>query len=421
MSDAHHESFRTPAEIRAFTRKLIALWERDRERPFDMKAEYANGAGPMIWSLTNHTVRLAQAVDILATDGVSLLVAVPLIRLCIDNAMTCAWLLVSDKAAGGLVHEGMRQRKAAIEGIVQRGVAGFDDSTLAEAIKELEEFTPMKLAEAQYIQRRFLALEDGAAMYDTYRIASSLSHAGAVLADSYLRTVPETQEFPLGVALDHNDELDNEESWLGITASMLTLALTACNQIDARGRMKTQLEKASKTLGVSMEIKRAVPVASGMEADDELDTGLSPAHLRALGEVAYFAANLENTVAALCAQLIDPIEERGTLVVAGMPFGSVVELAERLLKQSRGDQPSSVLSALKASSAAMEERNVLLHGLWSRNLLETYSANVTLTRRTKVVKRRAVTVQEVRRAAHDLETAGERMFVELLTLYSVDE
>ena len=86
---AHHENLPDPASIRAFMKKYIALWDRDAELPFEMMSEYVRGTGPIIWSLTNHTVELARTiVELSAADR--MIIATPLIRLCVENAMTPA-------------------------------------------------------------------------------------------------------------------------------------------------------------------------------------------------------------------------------------------------------------------------------------------------------------------------------------------
>ncbi len=253
-SEQHHPLLRNAHEIRQFIAKLLKLWDRDGEKDFSMKSEFARGNGPMIWSLTNHTVELARTVvDLSAHDR--MLVAMPLIRLSIENAMTAVWLLVSPDSAGALMHEGLRQRRAAIEQVVKLGATGFDESSLAAAAAELEEFSGMKSDQGQQLQKRFEAIQGGANIYVSYRIASSLSHAGVILADAYLEETPITADAPLGIALAPDRRLDADESWLGTEASMLLTAMTACDRIDGRGGKKNQLADAARKLGVSMDFE----------------------------------------------------------------------------------------------------------------------------------------------------------------------
>jgi hypothetical protein len=251
-----HPKFRDPNDIREFMVGLVKLWDRDRDDAFEMKAEYALGPGVLIWSLTNHTVELSRDIISMSERG-RYLTAMPLVRLSMECAITAAWSLVAPGAAGGIVHEGVRQRRAVIAEIVRNGAYGFDATSLAKAESELADVADKKMEEAKFIEKRFFAMHSGRELYTSYRVASSLSHAGMTLADSYLKDVGVSVVAPLGVAFQPDQELEPAEAWLGTAASMLVLAMKACNEIDGRGRHKTQLKKAAKKLGVSMEIRLA--------------------------------------------------------------------------------------------------------------------------------------------------------------------
>jgi hypothetical protein len=256
---------RTADEIRGLISRLVRSWDRERGRGFNMKIEYAKAAGPMIWSLTHHTTRLSKTIcDLSRTDD--MLVAVPLIRLCIDNAMTAAWLAVDQQAAEALIHEGLRQRKNAVDGLVKAGAEGFDADELKKAADELDRFEPRKLAEGQHVEPRMKAIKNGQQSYSLYRIASSFSHAGMTLADSYLQAIPASADAPLGLALAPDNKLDHVEAWLGTTASMLTLAMSAYNMIDADGRQKSQVDRAAKQIGMGTKIELARATAPADDA-----------------------------------------------------------------------------------------------------------------------------------------------------------
>ena len=246
-------NLKTPDQLRGLINRLIDSWDRDRARGVEMKSEYARANGPMIWSLTHHTTRLARTVVHLSNSG-DMLVAAPLIRLCIENAMTASWLLVGQDAASALIHEGLRQRKAAIDGILNHGGHSFDAADVERAADELDEFEGLGTGEGRHIEQRFTALVGGAEVYSTYRIASSLSHAGMVLADFYLRVVQKSEDAPLGIALNPDPDAEKSAAWLGTTAAMLALAMNAFNAIDKEGRQKSQVESALRQLGVSGEI-----------------------------------------------------------------------------------------------------------------------------------------------------------------------
>ena len=239
-------------------KRLISLRDRDIDKPFDMRSEFARGTGPMIWSLTNHTVELARTVvDLSAADR--MVVALPLIRLCMENAMTAAWLLISPRAVDATVHEGMRQRRAAIRDLLDQGIEGFDADSMAAAESAVGEFAQGKSPEGQHIDRRFKAMKGGAKMYVSYRVASSLSHAGMTLGDFYLEEVPVSLAAPAGLAFMPNKKMDSHEAWVGTAASMLVVAMTACDRTDSKRSQKNQLVKAAATLQIDTDFQLVDP------------------------------------------------------------------------------------------------------------------------------------------------------------------
>ncbi|MHC5796134.1 DUF5677 domain-containing protein [Lacisediminihabitans sp. FW035] len=258
----HHENLPDPASIRAFMKKHIALWDRDAERPFEMRSEYVRGTGPIIWSLANHTAELARTiVELSAADR--MIIAIPLIRLCVENAMTAAWMLVTPDAVEATLHEGMRQRRAAIKEVLEQGLAGFNDESLQAAERDVEQFAGNKSVEGKSIEQRFKALKGGAGVYVTYRILSSLSHAGMTLGDHYLTEIPVSPEAPAGVAFDRERKLDNHEAWLGTAAAMLIVAMTASDRTDFKGRHKNQLIKAAKVIQIDTDFELIGPAPEG--------------------------------------------------------------------------------------------------------------------------------------------------------------
>lgn len=250
--------FRDVDEIKEFIRNHIDLWDRERGRTLQMKAEFAKGTGPMIWALANHSVVTARALLLLINNG-PLVAAMPQIRLMMDLALTAAWLSVHPNAAGALYYEHLRQRKAAIDEVLLGKRPGLSEKDRDAILAEMDEFVGDRHPTGQYAEKRFKAMEGGADVYISYRIASTFSHASAELADTYLTSVPESVDSPLGIALSPDEDVDTfqREAWIGTAAAMLVLALTAENAIDSKGRFKTQLVKSAKRLGVSMDIALA--------------------------------------------------------------------------------------------------------------------------------------------------------------------
>ncbi|MGN6127533.1 MAG: DUF5677 domain-containing protein, partial [Humibacter sp.] len=122
-AEAIHENFRDLAELRAFARWLVEQWDRVRVQPFEMKPEFAQGGGQVIWSYANHVVELMRTVlDLSEQDR--MVIALPLIRLMVENAITSIWLYLEPENVRAVIHEGLRQRKAALENVLETAAEG---------------------------------------------------------------------------------------------------------------------------------------------------------------------------------------------------------------------------------------------------------------------------------------------------------
>lgn len=102
-----------------------------------------------------------------------------------------------------------------------------------------------------------------------------------------------------------------------------------------------------------------------MKLDDE--------HYLALGKVVAWSGRLEYAMFEYVAELIGPsygfeTDEVAAVVVGGLPFSAMVQLARRIIKQVPAvTEQADRLTLLKDSEAAMKRRNDLLHGLWYRD------------------------------------------------------
>lgn len=258
-----HEKFNDLTELRAFAKRLIHAWDRDRDRTFKMKREYADATGPVIWSYTQHVVELMRTVlDLSEQDRI--VIAIPLIRLAVENTMTSIWMYLYPGAARAIIHEGLRTRRAGIKDILEVGAAGFDEAKLAEVEAQLEEFSDHALPAGRYFDKRCREIVDGLGVYATWRVYSGLSHAGLTLADFYLREIPQTDTDPMGIAFDPDAKLSAHEAFLGSAVCMLIASLKICDQIDGEGRRKTQVERAAKKMGITLDFK----LASAQEAPE---------------------------------------------------------------------------------------------------------------------------------------------------------
>lgn len=251
-----HERFTDLADLRRFVQSFIDLWDRDRERGVEIKITHAQGSGPAIWSLSNHSVELTRTILLLSEQN-RLVVAVPLIRLLLENMITGVWLYLSPNSAPSLVHEGLRNRVAAIREILGSGSAGFTQETLAEWTGYLDEFEASASHAGRHFEKRCKAIVDGPGIYTTWRMASSLSHAGMSMIDFYLVEVERSDDNPLGIVLNHGATLPSHEAWLGTAACALLACMKTYDLVSANGRFTTQIEDGAKRMGIGLDFRLA--------------------------------------------------------------------------------------------------------------------------------------------------------------------
>jgi len=247
---ALHDRFRDLAEIRAFARKLIAQWDRADNLPFEMKTEYIQGGGPMIWSYAKHSIELMRTVLDLSEQN-RMVIAIPLIRLVTENAMTSIWLYLEPGNARAMVHEGFRQRRAALQDILQTGVEGFDTSHVDDANRVLDDFADADLPAGRHFDQRCKEIVGGFNVYCSWRVMSSYSHAGMAMGDFYLF---ETAEAP-GIGFNKGAVMDYHEAWLGTAVCMMIAAMKTCNEIDGKGRLRAQIERAMSRMNIGVELR----------------------------------------------------------------------------------------------------------------------------------------------------------------------
>ena len=139
-------------------------------------------------------------------------------------------------------------------------------------------------------------------------------------------------------------------------------------------------------------------------------TGLNREHLLALGEVAFWAAKVERTMAEMAVSLLTPETSGGYAVVETMQFAQIDQLIVRLLKQRQSAFGTEYAETIKAVREAMKARNSLLHGYWDGKfnggtpLLDSIKNGIDR-------KPRAVPLSEVQGAANELLIAHDQLFV----------
>jgi hypothetical protein len=217
-----------------------------------MKREFDRGGGHVIWSYTNHIAELMRTVIDLSEQD-RMVIAAPLIRLMVENAVTSIWLYLEPENVRAVIHEGLRQRKAALENIVETAAEGFAQSDIDEAAAEMDEFAEHDLPAGRRFEQRCRSIAGGLDLYVSWRVLSSLSHAGMAMGDFYLE---EVEEEPY-VAFVPDAVLPQHEAWLGTAICMLLVALKTTNAIDGKGRLRSQVARAEKRMGVTMPLQRA--------------------------------------------------------------------------------------------------------------------------------------------------------------------
>jgi len=148
-------------------------------------------------------------------------------------------------------------------------------------------------------------------------------------------------------------------------------------------------------------------------------TGLDEEHLVAMGEVAYWSARVERTLTFVVMALVsvDDVEtnEIGIVATRGLSFSRLVELGGQLVELHRFEgQVRELFKRLSGEvKTAMESRNHLLHGDWTKPRQGPATASLT---RTKGTIDRVFTVEQVQDVAFDLAVLANRLFVLFLVI-----
>jgi hypothetical protein len=148
-------------------------------------------------------------------------------------------------------------------------------------------------------------------------------------------------------------------------------------------------------------------------------TGLDRDHLVAMGEVAYWSARTERTLALVVSALVshddDETDEIGNVVTRGMPFMGLLELGTKLVKLHRfAGQVRSMFTALSLDlKVAMENRNHLLHGDWTTPGQGPATATRVTARKTVD---RTFTVEQVEDVGYALAGLANQLFILFLVV-----
>lgn len=102
------------------------------------------------------------------------------------------------------------------------------------------------------------------------------------------------------------------------------------------------------------------------QPDHRTYTSLDPEGEAAVGRVAIWAAWLEQSLADLVSTLIDGVNGAGPIVTNDLMASKLIDLSRKLLKNEYADIPQALqdktAEALTRASAALQQRNQILHG-----------------------------------------------------------
>jgi hypothetical protein len=151
------------------------------------------------------------------------------------------------------------------------------------------------------------------------------------------------------------------------------------------------------------------------------ETGMTDEQLIALGELAYWSGQAEAGVRYMLELLVaGPAAE---VIGSGRSFTEMLDLTQRLLP-TRVDLGSIAVFIEEDTArlrAAMDVRNVMLHGYWdSADVVRGSALSVKVTRRRGSRAMEGLTVRDIRSAAQDLADATTYVFHTLFDAQDIE-
>lgn len=238
-----------PVPYRQVIDELLGIWDAHQGAgEVRMRADLSHVAtGVLVRGLTAHAIASARGALTLyrASQPVA---ALPLIRAVMEDAVTAAWLVGTPEGWKSFLSDGAKKRRVILDEILKHepGSAMAAETrdemvVLADALGKITDGT---------IERRFAVIDPTGALYTTYRIGSTLIHAGPVLVDLYTEEVPNS---PMGLGYREHASHTSTNGWLGAAASCLTHALTVWDQCQPARPDQAQLAAIAARLGVRSE------------------------------------------------------------------------------------------------------------------------------------------------------------------------
>lgn len=238
-------------EIRNLIESLCRMWDASTRSDYEGRAELDEERAVAIHTTAHHATRMARAL-LLVDEQLDGIEGVPLARSVLESAITAVWLLLTPDSGHLIVREGAKARKVALEDLIAQGEEagpGYE-----QAVVTLDYYQEQGLSGASHLLQRSRAFQGGDQLYSIYRAFSGRSHPGVGIMDFY---VVENPASDIGMSFNPDAVDDAREATLGVTAHCLLLALYADELARRKPHRTTQLEKAAKKLGMTLELVRA--------------------------------------------------------------------------------------------------------------------------------------------------------------------
>jgi hypothetical protein len=226
--------------------ELLVIWDsHTRDGQVHLRTDLSHLAtGVIIRGLAAHAVECARGALTLYKASQPL-AALPLIRAVMEDAITAAWLLGSPDAWKSFLSNGAQKRMVLLNDIVRHDFGGAGAAARMDEMQQLISSLG-KISDAT-VESRFHRVDSTGSLYTAYRVASSLTHAGPLLADLYTMEAPGT---PLGLAYREHAAFTSTNAWLATAATCLTHAMTVWDSCQTDRPDRERLEAIAERLNV---------------------------------------------------------------------------------------------------------------------------------------------------------------------------
>ncbi|MBD1540553.1 hypothetical protein HC749_20635 [Arthrobacter sp. S13_S34] len=150
------------------------------------------------------------------------------------------------------------------------------------------------------------------------------------------------------------------------------------------------------------------------EPDHRRYTAMNAEGEAAVGRIAIWAAYVEQNLVDLCASLINSNPKVGHAVTANMSASSMIQLAKKLLSESKdvsADKKARTLAALTEAKAVLELRNKILHATVGGSFVKGKTAFYNSRRKTVPgVAGRLPQLEAALHGPEDLDEIGARLY-----------